>query len=103
MTTPSRRLLTLISLLLALLARPTLAELVLGATEDEADATVGCLFPLNGRGGLYGKDSAVGIQLAFEWLQQQDADYPQLRVLIEDSRSKPSRRHSTGTGLHPAG
>lgn len=83
--------LTLTTALLALLLRPAQAELVLGASEDEADVKVGCLFPLNGRGGLYGKDSAVGIQLAFEWLEQQETDYPKIRVMIEDSRSKLSR------------
>ncbi len=71
--------------------RSAQAELVIGASEKEAEVTVGCLFPLNGRGGLYGRDSAVGIQLAFEWLEQQNTDYPKIRVLIEDTRSKPSR------------
>lgn len=90
-SSPLAMLLPLMALLSALMARPAAAELVLGASEERAAVKVGCLFPLNGRGGLYGKDSAVGIQLAFEWLAQQDADYPPLRVMIEDSRSKSSR------------
>ncbi len=40
------------------------AAVELGATRQEADATVGCLFPMSGRGGLYGRDSAVGVELA---------------------------------------
>ncbi len=67
------------------------SEIELGAPRDQADVTVGCLFPLGGRGGLYGQDRAVGIQLAFEWLKQQEQDYPKLRVLITDSRSKASK------------
>ncbi|WP_235009071.1 ABC transporter substrate-binding protein [Marinobacterium lutimaris] len=90
-----RRSLMTLSIVLALSAvtgvRQAQAELAIGASAEEAEVTVGCLFPLNGRGGLYGKDSAVGIRLAFEWLAQQESDYPKMRVLIEDSRSKPSR------------
>lgn len=84
-------LLTLTTALGLILALPAQAALTLGASAEEAEVKVGCLFPLNGRGGLYGRDSAVGIQLAFEWLARQQADYPKIRVMIEDSRSKPSR------------
>ena len=66
-------------------------EVELGASEADAEVTVGCLYPLSGRGGLYGSDSAVGIQLAFEALEKQGLTYPQIRVLIADSRSKGSR------------
>jgi len=80
----------LLSLLLVI--HPLQATAVsLGASRDEAQATVGCLFPMSGRGGLYGQDSVVGIQLAFEHLQQLPQDYPKIRVLISDSRSKASR------------
>jgi len=78
-------------LLLHVLTAPANAEISLGATDDTAEVRVGCLFPLSGRGGLYGQDSTIGIQLALEWLQQQETDYPRLQVLIADSRSKASR------------
>jgi len=77
--------------LLALLPQISTAEIHIGASEQEADVTVGCLFPLSGRGGQYGRDSAVGIQLAFEHLAKQTQKKPAIRVLIEDSRSKASR------------
>ncbi len=81
-----------------LLPHQATADISLGATPEAADITIGCLFPLSGRGGRYGRDSAVGIQLAFEHLSKQAATspehantYPNLRVIIEDSRSKASR------------
>lgn len=67
------------------------AERSLGAPADEAQVTVGCLFPMSGRGGLYGQDSVVGIQLAFEHLKSLPQAYPPIRVLVADSRSKASR------------
>jgi len=83
---------TLGLLLLILLMQPSYAGIIsLGASEAEASARVGCLFPMSGRGGLYGRDSVVGIQLAFEHLQQQPHQYPPLRVLIADSSSKASK------------
>lgn len=95
MMTGLTRLFTLLRKLLllpvALAILPVQAEISLGASDTEAQVRVGCLFPLSGRGGLYGRDSAVGIQLALEWLQQQPVDYPQLQIRIADSRSKASR------------
>lgn len=68
------------------------AAVELGATRQEADATVGCLFPMSGRGGLYGRDSAVGVELALEHLEQAGLkNTPRLRVLFADSKSKASR------------
>ncbi|MFP2771055.1 ABC transporter substrate-binding protein [Oceanisphaera sp. KMM 10153] len=80
-------------LLLAILwvVPSTQAEIALGTDDSEAQVRVGCLFPLSGRGGLYGLDSVVGIQVALDWIQQQPIDYPRLQVLIADSRSKASR------------
>jgi len=66
------------------------AEIVLGH-QDKADVNIGCLFPLTGRGGLYGEDSKIGIQLALEKLADKTDDYPSLKIIIEDSRSKASR------------
>lgn len=53
---------------------------------------IGCLYPLTGPGGLYGRDSAVAIKLAQDHLNsRQSADYPQLEVIVEDTRSKSLR------------
>ncbi|WP_051927575.1 ABC transporter substrate-binding protein [Ruegeria halocynthiae] len=53
---------------------------------------VGCLFPLTGPGGLYGRDSAIAVQMAKDHLQAlAPSDYPQLDISIEDTRSKALR------------
>ncbi|SIS67281.1 ABC transporter substrate-binding protein [Neptunomonas antarctica] len=78
--------------ILMILATPIeAAKVSLGASEAEAQTVVGCLFPMSGRGGLYGRDSVVGIQLAFEHLEQQQQAYPPIRVLVSDSSSKASK------------
>ncbi|NHH99727.1 ABC transporter substrate-binding protein [Oceanimonas sp. MB9] len=95
MLTPCHRLSSLLCSLLTLLAllpaRPVQADISLGADAHEAQVRVGCLYPLSGRGGLYGLDSAVGIQVALDWLQQQPVDYPRLQIFIADTRSRSSR------------
>lgn len=59
---------------------------------DTTPVKVGCLYPLTGPGGLYGRDSAVAIKLALDHINSlQPADYPQMEVLIEDTRSKALR------------
>ncbi|MGI1672195.1 MAG: ABC transporter substrate-binding protein [Neptuniibacter sp.] len=78
-------------LLLALSPSTWASEFALGASDKDATVKVGCLFPLGGRSGLYGQDSAVGIRLAFEWLEMQSVEYPPIRVLIADSSSKASK------------
>ncbi|KZN14462.1 ABC transporter substrate-binding protein [Marinomonas sp. TW1] len=80
----------LLTLLGCFTATNSQAEIVLGH-QDKADVNVGCLFPLTGRGGLYGEDSKIGIQLALEKLADKTDDYPSLKIIIEDSRSKASR------------
>ena len=53
---------------------------------------IGCLYPLTGPGGLYGRDSSVAIQMAQDYIQSlEPADYPQLDIKIEDTRSKSLR------------
>lgn len=53
---------------------------------------VGCLYPLTGPGGLYGRDSAIAIELAQEDLARSNASgYPELEIIIEDSRSRTLR------------
>lgn len=66
-----------------------------------ADASVpvkvGCLFPLTGPSGLYGRDSIIGIELALEYLAaQKNEKYPELDVQIRDTRSKLLRAVQVG-------
>lgn len=79
------------SLLTLLMLMPAQANISLGADADEAQVKVGCLYPLSGRGGLYGLDSVVGIQVALDWLKLQPVDYPRMQIFIADTRSRPSR------------
>lgn len=63
----------------------------LGASEDQADIIVGCLYPMSGRAGILGRDSVVGIRLALKYLEHQaSADSPRLRILLGDTKSKVS-------------
>jgi branched-chain amino acid transport system substrate-binding protein len=77
--------------LLALSLPTNAVELALGASKEQAQTTVGCLFPMSGRGGLYGQDSLIGIQLAFEHLKGQQQSFSAIRVLVADSSSKASK------------
>lgn len=53
---------------------------------------VGCLFPLTGPGGQYGRDSVVAVQMAQDQLYAMTPDgFPTLDVQIEDTRSKGLR------------
>lgn len=67
----------------------------LGVWESVAQARavkVGCLYPLTGPGGLYGRDSAVAIRLAERHIRARlDEGYPELEISIEDTRSKSLR------------
>lgn len=51
---------------------------------------VGCLYPLSGSGGLYGRDSLVAIEMALDKLRA-DGGYPEIAVEVRDSRSKTLR------------
>ncbi len=83
---------SLLCLLTLVSGKAQAQELTLGASPDEAQSTVGCLFPMSGKGGLYGRDSVTGIKLAFEFLQQQSQkQYPAIRVIVADSSSKASK------------
>lgn len=72
-----------------------LFALLVMSTDGHADlpsVKVGCLYPLTGSGGLYGRDSSVAIKLALEDLTADPvAGYPKLEVIIEDTRSKSLR------------
>ncbi|MFW5823511.1 MAG: ABC transporter substrate-binding protein [Marinobacter sp.] len=61
----------------------------LGASAEQADATIACMYPMTGRSASYGRDSIVGIRLALEELAA-DPQAPALRVIVDDSRSKAS-------------
>jgi len=53
---------------------------------------IGCLYPLTGPGGLYGRDSSIAIQMAQKHIQSLESeDYPKLDIRIEDTRSKSLR------------
>jgi len=64
------------------------AKTIVGSPPDQADIRIGCLFPMTGRGGLYGYDSIIGIQMALDSLSDQPY---KVSVIIEDTKSKPSR------------
>lgn len=67
------------------------ARVELGAPADAADVTVGCMFPMSGRSGIYGRDSVGGIRVALERLAlDKPKGAPRLRVVVEDYRSKVS-------------
>lgn len=62
------------------------------SSAQSAPVKIGCLYPLTGPGGLYGRDSAVAIKLAQDHLNSlEPAEYPQLEVIVEDTRSKSLR------------
>ncbi len=73
--------------------------LLLGSSQafsDQAQAKikvkVGCLYPLTGLGGRYGRDSDFAIQMALEDLKRQTGEgWPEIEVLIGDTRSKSLR------------
>lgn len=68
---------------------PPVGRVELGVPEDQADATVACMYPMTGRPANYGRDSIVGIRVALAELAK-DPSAPRLRVIIDDSRSKAS-------------
>lgn len=50
---------------------------------------VGCLFPFTEPGGLYGRDSAVAINMALDELRaSSEVSYPTIEVIVGDTRSK---------------
>lgn len=66
----------------------TLDERVIDNPLKVRPIKVGCLFPLAGPGGLYGRDSVAAIQIALEDLRGSTKAYPLLEVSIGDTRSK---------------
>lgn len=63
----------------------------IGASEQDADITVGCLYPMSGRAGGLGRDSVLGIGIAIKYLEENASpDRPRLRILLGDTKSKLS-------------
>lgn len=62
-----------------------------GAGDSDEALLIGCLYPMTGRGGLYGRDSVAAIEMATAEINADGsvAGRP-LRVLVEDSKSKPA-------------
>ncbi|GAA0416082.1 ABC transporter substrate-binding protein [Cocleimonas flava] len=59
---------------------------------DKETVKVGCMFPLAGPGGLYGRDSLIAIKMALADLKSSKKyDYPDIDVLFGDTRSKSHR------------
>lgn len=76
---------TCLTLCLALLAP------VPAAAGDADEVVVGCLFPMTGRGGLYGRDSVAAMEMAVEEVNAGGGiGGRRMRVLVEDSKSKPA-------------
>ncbi|GGC05363.1 ABC transporter substrate-binding protein [Marinobacterium zhoushanense] len=78
----------LLTLLCSLYAFRAAAYDEMGATADDADIVVGCLFPMSGRAGVLGRDSVVGIKLGLEYLAREPGNWPKLRVVLGDTKSK---------------
>lgn len=86
-----RSLMCLSAVYLLLLPAISFSAVELGASEEQADITVGCLYPMSGRAGVLGRDSVVGIRLAIKYLEEQATpDSPRLRILLGDTKSKLS-------------
>lgn len=70
----------------------TIIATISGASVTADPVKVGCLYPLTGPGGLYGRDSAIAIEMAQEDLAKRSATgRSPIEILIEDSRSKTLR------------
>ncbi|WP_064695023.1 ABC transporter substrate-binding protein [Rhizobium aegyptiacum] len=70
----------------------TIALLTIGDGALAQSVKIGCLYPLSGPAGLYGRDSAVAIRLAQRHIESlAGVGYPKLEIIIEDTRSKPLR------------
>lgn len=77
---------------LYLLAAAVFACVNIGYVAAAEPVKIGCLYPLTGPGGLFGRDSAIAIEMAKEDLSNSETVvYPELEILIEDSRSKTLR------------
>ena len=78
-------------------------EPLAGGEVAEPELTIGCLYPLTGPMGFFGRDADVAIGMALDQLQHLNQQYinagepklyPRLKVLLEDSKGK---RHRSAT------
>ncbi|MDO6442289.1 ABC transporter substrate-binding protein [Marinobacter sp. 2_MG-2023] len=69
----------------------------------EPDVTIGCLYPLTGPMGFFGRDADVALGMAVDQIEHlnqtlvnsgEPGPYPRLKVLLEDSKGK---RHRSAT------
>ncbi|WP_343654280.1 ABC transporter substrate-binding protein [Paraburkholderia caribensis] len=79
-------------LLVLLTSTVSFGRVEFGASAADADASVGCLYPLSGRSAIFGKDSIAGMRLA---LQDLETEIPperlaKIRVLVDDDHSHTS-------------
>ena len=81
-----------LTILMSVASGKAWARIEFGAAPDQADAIVGCMFPLAGRAAIYGRDSIGGMKLALADLEAElgPKAAPKLRILVEDDRSKAS-------------
>ncbi|WP_454916008.1 ABC transporter substrate-binding protein [Xanthobacter sediminis] len=91
---PALKRIAIAGLMLAGTAVTAHAErIVLGASAEEADAVVGCIYPMAGRAAIYGEDSVEGIRLALKDIADgkvMGPNPPRLRVIVDDDLSKSS-------------
>lgn len=59
--------------------------------QDETTVEIGCMFPMTGRGALYGRDSVAAIEMAVDEINAAGgAARRKLNVHVADSQSKPA-------------
>lgn len=73
-----------------LLSSISRADIVLGASERDADFEVGCMYPLTGPSALWGNDAVVALELALEELEAEPLS-PKMRVYVADTMGKQFR------------
>lgn len=71
-------------------SRDVIAEVVLGATKQEADLEVGCMYPLSGPSALWGNDALVAIEMALDEIHAQP-NAPKIRIYVADTMGKQFR------------
>ncbi len=76
-------------LLLNIFVQPVQANVQFGYSHEQATVTVGCLYPLSGKGSLYGMDSIVAMKLALKKITKNRlSGSPKIRIIVRDSKSK---------------
>lgn len=101
-----RRALTRITLAGCVLAASVLAaraeRIVLGASPEEADATIGCIYPMTGRAAIYGEDSIQGIRLALNDIAAGRITAPMADKASDKAGDKPvDQAAAAGPHRHP--